>query len=612
MVNNKLDELKIKVAYIGDDYAYWEKVQDDTRNYFGQTILGLGEDRKKVEFEFKHINSTDDKLNYTKFISVRKFAPKLLYIDFSNPQPELYNLIKLIKDCELTKNIFVMCLFREENKYNNVLKALHLGAELTQFKSNDVWNAIYNMYKLAYPTIILNRKYAIAEFAERTELHNEFRIQYLTNNRVLVESKIKIPEKKVLELDWDLDNKVVPNKFFKFIELTSEDSYYNNPFLYKYEPLFINRNDKKQTLFDKEKLRLEAAYENTDSAKLTFVDEDSDISPELILYDKKNNKLNDKYIKDEELGDEQLIQLYRGKLTNWIHKHNKRTSPLGLKVLVIDRKMQLLLQETPFEDYQCRIKQQDYIKDYNFEILNYKPNLIALQLDNTNKEYKLNETNFATLKSIIEACQKIHDYFPVIILFNCPGDKSINIQHDFEYHQLIAHKGQINIKIIQLLIKSLSDKLLNIENTKAATRMKEYAIDSKVSANELNVEDFFTVKAHFIGTEKFSSLWYPIPIEMISLSESEISFYSEVVLPERTMLRFSHPILFFVTIIHNPDKNKGSNKVKYIAIIHSITHKRTQLLRQYVNKLTEIKNQNGGYIPQNLLENLKTQIKVKD
>ena len=191
MVNNELDELKIKVAYIGDDYAYWETIQNNTNHYFDKS-------RKKFEFEFEHLIATDDELHYTKFILLRKFAPKIIYIDFSNPQPELFNLLKLIKDCELTKKITVMCLFREEVKFSNVIKAHHAGAELTHFKSNDDWPAIYNVYKFTYPTTILNRKFASADFSERNELHNELRIQYLTNNRVLVESRIKMPDKKRL------------------------------------------------------------------------------------------------------------------------------------------------------------------------------------------------------------------------------------------------------------------------------------------------------------------------------------------------------------------------------------------------------------------------------
>jgi hypothetical protein len=612
MVNNKLDELKVKVVYIGDDNAYWEKIKNATNQYFNLPILGLGKDRKKVEFEFKHINPINDKLHYTKFILTRQFAPRIIYLDLSTPQPELFNLLKLIKDCELTKMITVICLFREETPFSNVLKSHHMGAELGQFKSNDDWYAIYNVYKLIYPTIILNQEYALAIFSDRSELHNELRIQYLTNSRLLLESKMKISDKKIVELEWEMDKSIIPNNIFKFIELTSEGSFYNYPFIYKYEPLFINKHNKKQNAFDTEKLKIDAAYENSQSVKLTFIDEDSDISPELILYDKKNNKLNDKYIKEEDFGDQELIQLHRIKLTTWINKHNKRTLPLELKVLVIDRRMQLLLEKSSFEDYQCQIRQQDYIKDYNFEIQNYKPSLIAIQLDNTKKEFKLNEINFSTIKLVIEACQKVHDYFPVIVLFNCPEDKSINIQHDFEYHQLIAHKGQINIKIIQLLIKSLNDKLKTIEIKKSSIRMKEYAQLNCTPISELKIADFESVKANFVGTEIFSSLWYTVPIEVISLSESEINFYSEQVLPAGTMLKFSNPILFFVSIIHQPKIKKRPGKFKYTAIIHSITHKRTELLRQYINKLTDLESKNGGNIPQSLIDTLKVEIKIKD
>ena len=43
MVMTKIEELKIKVAYIGADIRYWEKLKSYTSEYFGQAILGLGD-----------------------------------------------------------------------------------------------------------------------------------------------------------------------------------------------------------------------------------------------------------------------------------------------------------------------------------------------------------------------------------------------------------------------------------------------------------------------------------------------------------------------------------------------------------------------------------------
>jgi hypothetical protein len=614
MVSTEIDLLKIKIGYIGVDKSYWENIKSSMTSYFDQSILGLGEQRKKIEIEFKTISSDEeDEFQYMKFILTRQLGPKILYIDFSKPTKANFNLIKLLRECELTKNITIMCLFREETHYDNVIKALHNGAQLTQFKSHDNWFAIYNVFKMTYPAIVLNKTYAQVELTEKTTLQNEMRIQYLNTSRILLESNLEIPNNKIMEFKWEMDEKVIPQKIFKFIELSEEDSHYNCPFLYKYQPLFINKNQKKQNLFNKEKLRLEAVYENIDSSKLNFIDEDTDISPELVLYDKKNNKLNEKYIKEEELGDKELRELYRGYLLNWITKHNKRVSPLQLKVLVIDRKMHLLTQNTSFEEYECSIRMQDYLKDYSYEILNYKPVLIAIQLDNTDKEDKPNETNFAVLEKIIFACQKIYDYFPIIILFNCPSHKSINLQHNFEYHQLIAHKGQINIKIIQLLIKSLTDKKNVLQENKAIVKMKEYAKEEFKFLSDLKVSDFINANAHFTGTEKNSSLWYELNVELTNISESEIEFNSKHLIPEKSLLRFESPILFYVSTIHHTDKkNKDSDKNNYKAIIHSITHKRSELLRQYINKLLELKNQNGGFIPPSLINTLKVQIKVKD
>ena len=184
--------------------------------------------------------------------------------------------------------------------------------------------------------------------------------------------------------------------------------------------------------------------------------------------------------------------------------------------------------------------------------------------------------------------------------------------HHLEYHQLIAHKGQINLKIIQLLLKSLVEKQDALKQTRAATKMKEYAKAEFKIASELNIEDFIEKKAYFSGTEKFSSLWYQIPIEIIKINESEITFYSDEIIEEGTLLKLDLPIEFFVTIVHNTEMDEQSNKKKYLAIIHSITYKKLQLLRQYINKLIELKKEHGSYISPNLINDLRVKIKVKN
>lgn len=604
--------LKIKIAYIGNDKSYWSELNERISAYFSQTFLGLGDKRNKLEFEFKHIYDNSDPYRYREFLLLRHFSPQVLYLDLSEPQDADFNFLKLIRDCELTKKMTIMSLFREETDFKYINKALQMGSNLGHFKSNEDWPAMYNVFRLKYPQTITNKEFALVEYAEKNNLKNELKLQYLTNNRILAETRNKIPQKSVYELEWAMDEKIVPEKMFKLLEFGSEDSFFNYPFTYKFEPLFVSKKSEKKSLFDKEKLKLEAVYDNVDSNKLNFLEDDADISPELVLYDKKNNKLNDKYIKDDDLGDEQLRELYRGKRLNWIEKHNKRTPPLKNKVLVIDRKYQILVQKQPFDQFGCDLKLQDYIKDFEFEILNFKPKIIAIQLDNTSKEDKLSETNFATVRKVVTGIQKVHDYFPVIILFNCPSDKSVNIQHDLEYHQLIAHKGQINLKIIQLLLKSLQDKQEELKTSKATLKMKEYAKSEGKVLSDLKVEDFMEKKAHFVGTERFSSAWYNYPIEIISLSESEIIFYSEEYFEEGSTYKLDNPINLFLTIVHNPDKSEYNHKYKYIAVIHSITYKRIQLLRQYINKLIELKNDNGGSIPLNLINDLKVKIKVKD
>ncbi len=610
---DKAEVIKISVAYIGDDISYWKNLENGISSYFSQDFLGLGEDRKKIELSFQRIFHESDPYHHKDFLTLRTSLPDILYFDLSEPTDSSLYLLQLLKGCESTKKITTMCLFREETSFTNVIKALHKKADLTHFKSTDDWFSIYNIFKLRYPQTILNKQYAEVKYTESTYLQNELRIQSLSNNRVLVESQIQIPQAKTISLDWEMDSKIIPQKIFQLIEYSSENSYFDNPYLYKLEPLFIQGKDKKQSVFDKEKLKLEAAYENVDSSKLKFIEEDSSISPELILYSKENNQICEQYIKDAEKTDQQLIELFRGKLNNWIIKHNKKgPASLPNKVLAIDPKMKLLAQSVPFDQDSCTLKIQDFIKDFSFEITNFKPHIVALELDSTSNEDHLKEINFSTLKKIISNLTKISDYFPIIILFNCPTGQSQKLQHGLEYHQLIAHKGHINIKIIQLLLKSLSAKQENIRQARAITKAKEYAKSELKSITDVKVEDFLEQKAHFSGTEPSSSLWSTIPIEMIEMTESEITFYSEHIIEEGTLLRFKIPILFFITTIHFPVKNRFATKIKYKAIIHSITYKRSQLLRQYINKIMELRNTNGGLVPKEKMDYLKQTLKNKD
>ncbi len=185
-----------------------------------------------------------------------------------------------------------------------------------------------------------------------------------------------------------------------------------------------------------------------------------------------------------------------------------------------------------------------------------RPSVILVEFDDPDeKTTDEDQIDSKFLGGLITVIKKADFYVPTIIVFNCPSSSEA-MRKAYDYSALMAYKHSINFKLVKELI------------------------DMFIQKNKNNIGEQLFTKYH----DQITFCELKIPVEMISFTEHEVTFFSEHVIPIYTVIKIDAPCdLYLLTI---PIGESPPVKLKHHfcrTIIHGVEEIDLELIRRFVN-----------------------------
>ena len=209
-----------------------------------------------------------------------------------------------------------------------------------------------------------------------------------------------------------------------------------------------------------------------------------------------------------------------------------------------------------FRVHQCVDSKGDIIREL-------KACVIALQLDNSNKETHSDFTNgLKTLKKIVKTIKSMKEYNPLILVFNSVLQEK-TLKRFIKYNKVLSFNNDLKLT-----------ELIKI--------FKKYHWDEKYyNNNKIKLE---LPKKHFFSKNEDNSIsFFKIPIEIISISEAMITFQCALCLQGLAVLELSEPTPMVLTIIEKTFISEKPLVYEYKSVVNGITEKSLQDLRVFIN-----------------------------
>ena len=239
----------------------------------------------------------------------------------------------------------------------------------------------------------------------------------------------------------------------------------------------------------------------------------------------------------------------------WVDLHQEHFSPKKDCLVVIEPQLKLLSNafnlehNSPLSAY--------YYSDIG-QIHNYiqtlKPAIIFIECSNQDED----SNSITELEGLIRLIGRIEDYRPIFILGKMPSSSSA-VQKLLGYPQIVCSPHDLEGKILDNFCELFVKK------------MKPISSDSH----------------RFTFHSEMRPMDIVFDLEIIKLTEHEITFRCEEELPFLTVLHFTLPIEFYATVVKPLEVGKLNLKT---AIIHGISEKKLEVLRQFINILIENPN----------------------
>lgn len=194
-------------------------------------------------------------------------------------------------------------------------------------------------------------------------------------------------------------------------------------------------------------------------------------------------------------------------------------------------------------------------KKLDVEIIETKPDLIFFNLDDENTEDV--KVSLKMLEFLLSVSMG-HDYKPIIIVSNCISTGQA-LQKAYNYPMIVATGNKLTADLCLTLTKKYQAK--KMENAE------------------------FPVQ-YFKPVSEYRSVDVLVDFMITSLTEHEVTFFSDHELPMFTVLHFRLPIEFHATLVPSiMALEKKNDKQHYMAFIHGLTEEQLMVLRKFVNQI---------------------------
>lgn len=510
------DEEKVtpKIVYIGGDQTYYNNLVEKYKELF-----------PSIEVDFQHAFENDDKKIQSLVLKIKTAKPRLVIIDMGQNENAMLHLIRLWKRHNSLVKTEVMGLCDYTQGRAMVIKAIMTTAPCVHIKSSELEAVCYDITMLAFPLLVEDHKFALAELADPIKAYHPAKAAMMNENFLKIESNFPMQQKQQLRVHnyWNRA-KIMGSNLMMCASQSEENIYYN--------------------------------YQYTQFMQLAHADP-VEQTPEMTQEDFQ--ALNAKR--------QEQMQVSKQTVTNWIAQHKQYSKPKFLKALVVDKKG-VFLEDQPLSDsYVYVFRNQPFLNDAKKELSRVRPQLIIWNLENTTKAEKDANADIAhtyndlpNLAAFTRAIGEVFQgYQPVIIVFNAGEQDTNQLKATLNYQSILAVKEPIDIQMVLKVCEMLRAKILPSLPQPGPT---DVYIDKNSDISYLEIETDIILKG---------------------CSENDIYFDCETPIPDGTVLRVSLPVPMYVTVCKKPEFATLASQ--YYGFIHGIGESERQQLRRYINDI---------------------------
>lgn len=527
-----------RILYIGKDDVFCKQFVDEMHSVY---------DDLSFVFEKQFFKKNEEVNKARQFIT--SYSPHVILADFSYVPKTISRIAWDIRTSLDTKDVIVVALLNavnvsqienanlsaqkkkgmaekiKENNSKSIRYALLTQAHLIHFKGIDLKNIILDSMWMSCENKSAQVKYATKKgFELEVDSFVCSKLTHLTEESVILENSISIPENYKLKLRSGY-YKLLNELTFEYESSMTELMKTGQEFRYKLRMLFSDGEDK--------------------------------------------TRLVDKSI-------------YK----NWFISNNKFSEIKHTKLLIVQRKLNVLDQlKKPLQDYSFIIKYQTKFDDQLRVVKNYRPSIIAVEFDSIDDHEEMEDdncidvlqdeeiknighNNIESLKILVNEVKKIESYEPIVVIFNNLSSGRA-FKKAFDYKYLMSTPQKIDFSYIEKMVDLY-------EESKRAVVEK--------SSDEFISSDGPPIPVHALELNSHISIYNKVILT--SISEHEVTFYSSNQLSVHSLVRFTFPVSFLVTVVSpfvELEKKKGH--FHYTGVINGVDEIGLRKIRKYVNEL---------------------------
>lgn len=578
-VNSKAITKARLILYIGDDTGYWSNIKQRYQDTYPVATLEFISFFDKDPLKYQNI-----------FVNILEVQPDVIYIDFSFSTKSQLRIAKLLKREPITQNIPVIGLVDSKDL---LIQCRQAGVDFLHIKCGEQHDVVYDPYFIKWPKEVRKPDYAMARFSRDAEILEDFQISYITPTSIHVESNVSLTVGQQVELFTNIPKKVVPSNKFIVSKVETTDLYYSYTKAYDLDFVYVDKPDLAQNQ--------DVAGQNSEQ--------------------QNNSKIAELMQKERIAEYTNELQIAKTKTKNWVLENIGNFIPKKTKILIIDRDMQIFEKESePIDKYPFTLRFQTRLSSEMDEFMSFRPHIIAFQFydgppkfeekkvadkkktsvtqaiadkDNKKKDVAKDSTvvdyervALEHLTNIIKNIRKQTNYNPFVVIFNSKRFNSKTLQESFKYQFILADSNALNlshvIELARLYEKKHEDKLkVAIQQKLINLRKKDPMKYSRVRPSDFEEKRYYIEKGSRMGV-----VYYPYHIELQTMTESELTFLSDVELA-MSSYKMKYPVEMFIRLVPVEGKNYvfQSGRFLYKALIHSADEDDKKRLRQLVNEV---------------------------
>jgi hypothetical protein len=474
----------------------------------------------KYQLEFKTINFNEFSSVENLFLQIHQELPQIIYIDFDKNFTDLRYLSKLLTRDNITKLIANVALYSDAEFEKNYKQIMLAGIRLHHKKGKELHDIIYNALSFVCVEAPVKPDYFTVDIHHKTNIFQDLRIGYIDNSKFHIETNSPLNSSPELTLEDHSLRGILESKKFLIKSKSDQDLYYDHRFSYDLHFKYVD--------LEKEEI-------------------DKEGNVKLIPLPKKEL--------DYALAQKTSII---EQLDKWILKRKDIVKPKITKILVIDNELSIYNQlNIKLSEFPYSLTIQKKLISDNYVLSRKLPDVIVFKFSDPDQfgkeeetESSINESENNELQSIVATIKKTSDYTPTIIIFN-----DQYLLKKCEYERTLTYQGELSLELLSELVK----KVDNVKRDK----FLEYK------------------RVYFATSSEDSLLSFKRDIEIISINESIIYFYSETEIPPWTLFSIKDPFPVLLTVIPHKENSKY---IKDPNIYRSMIHGTGEIEKQEIRR----------------------------